>query len=649
MKSRSAVLFVLFVGCLVGVAIAFSAPVAGSAADLEIEHTLSQSPSDDRIDVETRLSVPDSTIDLEVTLPEGVDVYESDGFERTGDRTYEWTETTAEPRLRYEYRGTVRESRGDREGVRFVVADGWAIVRTPNIGVSGTTTGEGVEVVRKHAVDGEGAVGTHMAYLGPYTEHTGAAAGQEFRLVVPAAADLSEEPADILATLESSAERLTIGDPTPEVFVVAAPTAEHTWAVAGIQIGDSGDMWVRDTEPLGTDRDTWIHEYVHTRQAYVTLADGSDGTTAETRWTIEGMADYYAALLPYESGAIDYETFADRLAEGADEAYDDVRLADPETWDGTDADYDRGALVFAHLDRQLRTGADTTLDAVVADINADEERLTQRRFLEAIEAAGDGTIRADAERYTETTATPPIPTRSEHVEAFGGPDVRYSIDGLAVSGSYRNGTLGEPALVRGETLTVNASAENVGPDAGAFEAAFRVDGETLATDDGRLEPEESSTLAFSHRFDDAGEFDVSVGRETLTVTVEEPAEISVRDIDVAPAEPTVRESVTLTATVESTANRPADGEVVFAVDGEPLDAHTVRVDAGSTTVETTIDFETEGEYTVSAGNVSETISVREPTDPSEAESEPTAIEDQAGFGAAAALVALVATAVLARD
>ncbi len=638
MKSRSVLAAILFVGCLIGLALAFSAPVAGSSADLEIEHVLSQSSSEGKIDVETRFSVPDSTVELEIGIPEETDVYEAHGFNRIDDRTYEWTGTVTEPFLRYEYEGTVYGTRGDRDGYLFVATEEWALVRTPSIDVSGSTTDPDSQISRKNSVDGEGVASTHMAYLGPHTEYTGSAAGQAFRLIVPDAAELREDPEAIIATFEATVERLRIGEHAPDVFVVAAPTAEHTWAPAGLQRGNGGDMWVRDVEPLGTNRDTWIHEYVHTRQGYE--------PTAETRWTIEGMADYYSALLPYETGEIDYETFVDRLEEGTASEYDDVVLADPATWTGTDADYDRGTLVFAHLDRQMRAHAGTTLDAVIAEIHTDDSPLTQARFLDAIESAGGTELRAVAEEYTETSATPPIPTQSEHVEAFGGPDVRYSIESWSVSGPYRAGALAEPRIVTEETLEANVTISNVGADSGAYGAEFRVDDETVTIASGRLDPGEITTHRFTHQFDSPGTFDLSVGSERQSVLVEEPADVIVTALDIDPAEPRSSEAVTLRATVESAANRPASGEVVFSVDSEQIAIETVRIGEGETTIETTTQFGEAGEYTVSAGDRSETVIVSETT--TTGDESPSRIEEQRGFTALVAAFALVGFILLTR-
>lgn len=646
MKHRVVVVAIV-VGCLLGGIAVFSGGVA--ASDIAVENTLSQSDSTGQIDVETRVSVPDSTASLELRLPEGVDVHRTRGFRQIDDRTYEWTESTSEPYLQYEYEGTVRGTHNDREGVYFVAADEWALVRTPGIGVSGSAA-TGTEITRTNTVSGEGVASTHMAYLGAYTEHTGSAAGQEVSLIVPETANLQENPEDIVDTLEAAAERLAIGDQTEGVFVIAAPTAEHTWAPAGLQRGDGGDMWVQDAERLGTERDTWIHEYVHTRQQYATIEDGSDGTTAATRWTIEGMAEYYAALLPYETGGITYQEFRDRIEEGAADEYNDVRLAEPATWEGTTANYDRGALVFAHLDRRLRAAADTTLEAVIAGINGRDTQLTQRRFLDAIEAAGGADIRADAQRYTETTETPPIATQREHVSAFGGPDIRYSIEEATVTGPYRNETFGNETtpLVVGESVELTVAVENFGTEGGSFDGELRVNDESVATDPGELDAGASTTRRFTHEFGSPDGYEVSIGTERLTVPVEEPAEIEVTGIDVDPAETEPGESVTLRATVESAAERPAAGEVVFDVDGEAVATESVRIGAGTQTVETAVEFDEAGEYTVSAGGRSTTVTVVNSTEADEPVPEPPTPEDQPGFGPAVAVVALFLAVVVAK-
>jgi hypothetical protein len=190
------------------------------------------------------------------------------------------------------------------------------------------------------------------------------------------------------------------------------------------------------------------------------------------------------------------------------------------------------------------------------------------------------------------------------------------------------------------------TAENVGDDAGSFEARFRVDGETVAAESGRLEPGETARLAFSHPFDSAGEFEISIGSETLSVTVEEPAGLAVRDIAVEPIDPAVGDTITVRATAVSAADRPAKGEVVFAVDGTNIATESARVNDGSVTLETTVSFDEAGTYAVSAGDQSIELPVREPTASTGTEAEddaealPSVIDEQPGFGPAIALVAI---------
>ncbi|CAI48395.1 probable secreted glycoprotein [Natronomonas pharaonis DSM 2160] len=502
MERRHVVVPLLSAVVLLFVLAAFTTPAA--AASIDVENTLAQDDRDDYIAVETAVSVPENTAELEVTLPEGAVPERAVGFSQTDDRTFEWTGETTEPTVEYAYEATVREQRGGHEGLFYVDADEWAIVRTPLIGLS--WRGPDAEVVRESRVDGPGVASSHMAYLGPYEQHTRTAAGQQFSLVVPAAADLRESPEAILDSLTAASGRLDIGSRNENVFAIAAPTEFHEWGPAGLQRGPAGDMWVRDREPLDTARSAWVHEYVHTRQAF---NDAPDRHTDATRWTVEGMADYYAALLSYEAGDIDAETFRDRLEHGAGDEYTDVQLVDPDTWEGTNADYDRGALVFGHIDRRLRAESDTTLNAVVASMN-DADPLTHEAFLDAVEEAGGSDIRADAERYTETTAAPSVWDRGEHAAAFSDTPAYVS----AVSVTPETAEVGEPITV---SATVESTANGV-----EHTVTFTVDGEPAGTETVTVDGATNATGVIE--FDEPGEYTVGADDISTTVTVtDEPA------------------------------------------------------------------------------------------------------------------------------
>lgn len=575
---------------------AVAAPAA--AAEMDVDHTVGMTDEAGTVDVTTRVHVPGGTTGLRVTIPDGSDVYETEGFTRVDDRTYEWTRSTDRPSLSYTLEGNVTVDRGAGQRHLYAVTDEWALVRSPTVTLR--EPGASVEENERYAVDGAGAAGPHITFLGPHDERVRDAGGQRFRLVVPEAADMAVEPATALDSLGHASRRIGLGEPDPEVFVAVAPTSVE-WAATGLQRGDA-DMWVRDVERVDSARNAWVHEYVHTRQDH--------GTTAETRWTTEGMAEYYAALLPYEAGRIDYEAFRAKMERGTRAEYDDVRLADPETWSTNEGEYEKGALVFGALDRRLHAESDASMDAVVASFGDDE--VSQSTFLDAVEAAGGAGARSDAREYTETPATPPVWSQDAHVEAFGGPLVRHEFARFAVSGPYRNRSVADPALVTGETLAATVAVRNEGTDAGDYDVAFRVDGETVATRTGRLEPGESATLSFTHEFGTAGEYDVRAGTAAATAVVERPAAPTVTALTVEPRTAARGEAVRLRATVESTADRPANGTVPVVVDGETVARRSVAV-AGSTVLEATVSFDRAGDHAVRVGERTATVTVTEDT------------------------------------
>jgi len=579
------------------VAVGAAALAGPAAADgVDVAHTVGTTDEAGTVDVTTQVFVPGGTAGLRVTIPERTDVYETNGFTRVSDRTYEWTRSTDEPSLSYTMAGNVTVDRGAGERHLYAVTDEWAIVRSPTVGIR-TTRGR-VAADERYRVDGEGAAGPHMTYLGAHTTRV-RNADQRFRLVVPEAAQMTATPAAALDTLEHASGRLEFGQRDESVFVVVAPTSVE-WAATGLQRGDA-DLWIRDVQSVDTPTNAWIHEYVHTRQEHE--------PTRETRWTVEAMAEYYAALLPYEAGRISFQQFRRKLTRGRSDTYEDVVLAAPSTWEANDGDYVTGALVWGALDRRLHADA-TSMDAVAASFGTGE--LDHEQFLGAVETAGGSGLRSDARQYTETTARPDRWNESDHVQAFGGPLVRTEFDTHAVSGPYRTTDVSDPRLVTGETLEVTVVVRNDGTEPGDYEVPFRVDGETVGTRSGSLEPGERVTFSFTRPFETAGEFDLRAGSATATAVVEQPAEPTVTDLTVDPDSPARGDAVRISATVGSSADRPANGTVTIAVDGETLRARRVAV-ADTATVEATTSFDVAGEHAVRAGERTASVTVREVT------------------------------------
>jgi hypothetical protein len=613
--------------------------VPAAADSIDVEHTVGMTDQAGTVDVTTRVSVPGGTTSLRVRLPNGSEVYETDGFARVNDRTYEWTRSTDEPSVSYTVLGNVTVDRGAGERHLFAVTDEWAIVRSPTVGIR-TAAGD-AEADERYRVDGEGAAGPYITYLGAHTTRV-RTAGQRFRLVVPEAAEMATNPTAALDSLAHASRRIEFGRRDDEVFVVVAPTTVP-WAATGLQRGDA-DLWIRDVQPVDSARNAWVHEYVHSRQEYE--------STAETRWTVEAMAEYYAALLPYEAGRISFEDLRLKLARGRGDTYDDVVLAEPSTWDDNEGNYVKGALVWAALDRQLHAEAAASLDDVAAAFG--DEGVSQAEFLDAVAAAGGGDVRSTASEYTQTTTTPSLWSETEHAEAFGGPLVRQEFSAFAVSGPSRNIDVSDPRLVTGETLRATVAVRNDGTETGDYQVSFRVDGETVGTRSGTLQPGETTTPLFDRTFETAGEYELRAGTATATAVVQEPADPTVTDLSVEPTSPARGETVRILATVESGVDRPANGTVTVAVDGERRAlAHRGVAVAETTTVEATTSFDGAGQYTVRAGTHTATVTVRSvtltPTATSAAGDdagaatggEPTPSADGgAGFGGLGAVAAL---------
>ncbi len=623
-----------------------------SAPDDGILHrTLVLSQRPDRpgeFETELTVSIPEAVGDLEVTLESAATVTETAGFDRLEENVYRWDGSTAEPTVTFTMpanrTGTERRrAAAGSEGYTFVETGSWGVVQVPDVVALEWRERERVGTDRTVVVDGPGATGGDVAFFGEATEYERTVDGERFRLVVPEAADLAERPDDILESLATASERLRIGAPNDEVFVVAAPTDGVEWGPRGIQYGD-GDAWVRDDAPLDEPENVWIHEYVHTRQDF---ARGETGTTAETRWLVEGSAEYYAALATLEQDRIDYDEFRRFLEAGGRSPYADGTLDAPATWDHERTDYVRGALVLGTLDRELRlaTDGERSLSAVVRELNLEDDALTQAAFLAALERAGGADVRALAERYTETNAVPETWSRLEHRTAFAGPIAlfEYRIEDAAITGAYREAAFAETTtVVVGETVAFDVAVANVGDRVGSYDATLQADGRLLETRRGTLAAGDGRVERLAWTPEEPGLYDVTVGDRRLSVRVRSPAEATVTQLRLESATVEPGESVTATATVENDADRPGEATVRFRTPEGVADERTVTLAAGErTTVETSLAFDEAGRYQVAAGDRVAVVAVEDDL----ASRIESGAESVPGFGVPVALVAALAVAV----
>lgn len=212
------------------------------------------------------------------------------------------------------------------------------------------------------------------------------------------------------------------------MFFIDAPTGPD-WGPLGIEY-DGSDAWVRADARLDRVTNVWLHEYVHTRQQY--------DLTEATRWSEEGTADYYAALLTFEQGRITFSAFRDQRRRGSSGPAARSVLTNPDAWE-RNANYRKGALVWGVIDYHIRTAGDRSVDNVLVQLNSHDGPVTATVLLEAVATAGNGNTRAVARRYTETREAPKLWSREDHSNVFSGPDSRALLAAVTyrVSGLYR--------------------------------------------------------------------------------------------------------------------------------------------------------------------------------------------------------------------
>ena len=547
MRSHVAVLIAVFlVGGLAGVplgsgmpgdAVAATDSTAASAqlTDDEIRMTTTLDRTPDQVGEITATAsfrFPDRVTEFTARLPEGAAVTETDGFDRETASDYAWDERTAQPSVTFRVDA---DRLSDNEGplaedgrYLFTETDEWALVQIPSIGSQWRQTGDReLEFVRETPVDGPGVAGDRMAFLGPHEVETHTAHGQTFRLVVPEAADLEPSVDEVFDSLSHASDRLRVGDRDPEVLVVAAPTDSVSWGVRGLQVGDS-DMWVQDSEEMELATNVWLHEYVHTRQAF--------RTTNDTRWLLEASATYYGASLALEGNHVEFDRFRRVLDRGEEPPQSTAVLSQPDSWENN-ANYWKGSLVVGDTDRAIRaaTDSESSFEAVFRSLNSHDsiesdttEPVTAADLEAYVDAAGGGDVAAASTRYATTDATPTMWDSRTHGEVFGQLPAQFRFtfaadDPIRVSGDdgsrSLNGTSG--TLTVGETLTVDMAVKNVGGTVGDYELPFGVN-ESQTTATGRLRPNESSTHRFNHTFSKPGRYTVSVGDERIEIRVEEP-------------------------------------------------------------------------------------------------------------------------------
>jgi hypothetical protein len=554
--------------------------------------------------VTLRPQVPDGTSPVSVGLSERATVVNATGFARNATR-YRMNDGAINPTLTYRLAVNLSTSGGELEATD---AGPWALVRTP----SPSLEAAGTDLQRRYTVDGEGVVGRGLAYLGPHETYARTADGERIELVVPAAADMRSRPTAVMDALASAARTTRFGGDADAALFVAAPTTVD-WAHAAQQVGAT-DAWVQADQRLRSPRNAWLHEYVHTRQAF--------RTTRETRWLVEGTATYYAALLSLRQGLVDFEQFREHLQAGTTERNREAVLADPATWSATRAEYRKGALVVGTLDRRIRTSSDgwRSFQWVVRRFNRLDGRVDQATFAEIVEAAGGTRVRVAASRFTTERTAPEPWTRGIHRTAFGWtpPMLSTTVDELSAAGPGGRrlltgdpGTVEEVVVTTDERLVVTARGTNDGGRPASFVAPTAVNVTGVDRTVTEVPADERVTARVALDFPTEGTYRVAVAGETVRVRVVEPARsVRVTDVSVTAGDARDGDEVTVVTRVHNRQDRPAQVTLPVAVDGRVLTTRSVSVGAHATrSVATTLALNDSGNYRVVVANEGVNVTV----------------------------------------
>ena len=166
-------------------------------------------------------------------------------------------------------------------------------------------------------------------------------------------------------------------------------------------------------------------------------------------------------------------------------------------------------------------------------------------------------------------------------------------------------SLEETTVTVGETVHGVVTVENVGGREGTFTVELRIDGEVVGTHEMTIAPGEEESETFRWRFDEPGEYEVSLNGTTAgVVTVVRPAEFEVRDASIAETKARVGEPIEATATVENVGGQEGTYTAELEHDGEVVAAEDVTVPAGETeTARFEIGFMERGAYELSVDGV----------------------------------------------
>jgi hypothetical protein len=348
-------------------------------------------------------SVDEFWVDLTTThYNRGVRVVNATGFANLSSDigySFQWDGETRRPQLTLT---VINQPAPRKEDHEYAATPRWGFFPVPSHSPATNLT-----------FAGQGFVGDQFILAGPNTIYTATAGCQDIRLIVPRAANLSESPSSIVDSLASASRQFDVGPRYSYINAYAVTDPIRRGGAA-----ETHEFWVHDSATFGFSSEfrggvipanTWLHEYVHTRQLFV--ANTSVRLGDRMWWFTEASASYYAVELTTRqqyAGPCEYTYYfwnVSRTRMGQ------VVLSNQSRWGPNDqGQYRKGAVVLSALDQRIQneTNGQRSLDDVVYRINTHEGTVTYTDFKQIVESVAGTSLDSwlDARITTSTYPEP---------------------------------------------------------------------------------------------------------------------------------------------------------------------------------------------------------------------------------------------------
>lgn len=271
-------------------------------------------------------------------LPQGASILDYENMDRDGRRFTANLEDTSKFSITYSVGKTFN-------GTSYTSGRNWTIAPLPDHNPQ--------TVVLQ--TSSEGFIGRNYVYLGEFETHSTEVTCQTITIIEPEAASVDETHR--LNVLEAAARKLKTGKAYKDVYIFASPKKPGNRN--GYVLEFEGDIFVYAGDESRSPTNTWIHEYIHTRQA------SSIQNSESMKWFAEASAMYYTARIALETDLIEPMEY--------DRFLHTKRSYNPSTplhaADDEDVAYRWGAVLLAYLDAVLSEHTSYTLMDVFYRIN----------------------------------------------------------------------------------------------------------------------------------------------------------------------------------------------------------------------------------------------------------------------------------------